>query len=86
MLPDTLVRTRPLLCLIHAVMLLFTNHLEDAETFLQDAEAAIRSDVPADQKRILRGQIATVRANVLYYYSDVVQSVALARQCLSNKW
>ena len=63
-------------------MVVFTNHLEEAESFLQNAEAAIRVNLPAEQQQIFRGQIATIRANILYYYGDVVQSVALARQAL----
>ena len=82
-LPETLVRAHALLCLLHAVLLLFTNHLQETEPFLQDAEAALRVDMPAEQQRILRGQIKTVRANVLHYSGHVVESVALAREALS---
>ncbi len=81
-LPGALVRTQIPLCLLHAVLLLFSNHLEEAESFLQDAEAALRADMPAEQQQVFRGQIATIRANVLHYSGDLVESVALARQAL----
>ena len=53
-LPEDLLRARPLLCISHALALLFTNNLPAAEGRLQDAECCIRPDTPPAEARIYR--------------------------------
>src|SRR5205085_4836635 len=45
-LPPDLLRTRPRLCIYHALALLFTNELAAAEARLQEAELGLRPDTP----------------------------------------
>ena len=46
-LPEALVRTRPRLCVYHALLLIFTNQLEAAEARLQQAERGVQ-ELPAE--------------------------------------
>jgi LuxR family maltose regulon positive regulatory protein len=81
-LPDALIRTRPLLCTVHALALLFTNQPAAAEARLQEAEGSIRPDTPADQTRLIQGRAAAIRANIARYTGDLAGCVALAQQVL----
>ncbi len=55
LLPDQLVRTRPLLCIYQADMLMHTQQLEAAEAHLQDAERCLEADMPGDQRQMTLG-------------------------------
>jgi LuxR family maltose regulon positive regulatory protein len=81
-LPDALVRTRPLLCVYHAVMLTFTNQLQAAETRLQAAERGLQG-ISAEQARIVRGDILAIRASIASFSGDVERAVSLGRQALA---
>jgi LuxR family maltose regulon positive regulatory protein len=81
-LPDTQVYAHPRLSLYYAVMLMFTNQMEAAETRLQDLEQRVQVDTPNDQVREILGQIAVTRANLVRYSGDLAHAVALARQAL----
>src|SRR2546423_5592951 len=81
-LPDALVRARPRLCLSHAVMLMLTNQLEAAETRLHDVEQGVQANMPNDQVRVIRGQIAVTRANLVRSSGDLAHAVALVRHAL----
>jgi LuxR family maltose regulon positive regulatory protein len=81
-LPDTLVRARPLLCTIHALALLFTNQLAAAEARIQDAERSIQPDTPADQVQLIQGRAAAIRANIARYTGDLAGCVAFGQQVL----
>ena len=81
-LPDALIRTRPLLCTIHALALLFTNQLAAAEARIQDAERSIQPDTPADQVQLIQGRAAAIRANIARYTGDLAGCVAFAQQVL----
>src|SRR5256714_1520838 len=63
-------------------MLLFTNQVEAAETRLHDLEQGLQVTVPNDQERVIRGQIALIRANLLRSCGDLALALALARQAL----
>jgi LuxR family maltose regulon positive regulatory protein len=82
-LPEALVRTRPFLCIIHALILAATKQLQVAEARLRDAERAIHSDTPAQQVRAIQGQMAIIRANMVRFAGDVAGYVALAQQALA---
>jgi LuxR family maltose regulon positive regulatory protein len=82
-LPEAVVRSHALLSLYSAVMLLFTNQVEAAETRLQEIEQGLQGTRPTDQQRVIRGQIALIRANLLRSCGDLPRGLALARQALS---
>src|SRR6266567_1736625 len=81
-LPDAVVRRHTRLCLYSAVMLLFTNQVEAAETRLHEIEQGLQVTVPNDQDRVIRGQIALIRANLLRSGGDLARALVLARQAL----
>jgi ATP/maltotriose-dependent transcriptional regulator MalT len=81
-LPEAVVRRHTRLGLYSAVMLLFTNQVEAAETRLHDLEQGLQVTVPNDQERVTRGQIAIIRANLLRSCGDLARALALARQAL----
>ncbi len=81
-LPDALVRAKPLLCTIHALALLFTNQLGAAEARIQDAERWLQPDTPADQAQLIKGRAAAIRANIARYTGDLASCVAFAEQVL----
>ena len=81
-LPDALVRIRPLLCIAHAVALMFTNQLREAEARLQAAERCLEAGVSAEQARMLRGQVLAIRGNIARYTGDLVHCVVLSQQAL----
>src|SRR6266516_1584046 len=81
-IPEAFVRTRPTLCIYHAVALMFTNQLETAEARLQDAERYLKASNLTDKPRAMVGQIATVRANLARFTGDLVRCVELSNQGL----
>jgi len=82
LLPDHLVRTRPLLCIYQADMLMHTQQLEAAEAHLQDAERCLEADMPGDQRQMILGLVAALRAILVRYTGDFERGVALAHQAL----
>src|SRR6266700_3398746 len=81
-LPDAVVRRHARLGLYSAVMLLFTNQVQAAETRLHEIEQGLQVTVPTDQEGVIRGQIALVRANLLRCYGDLARALALAHLAL----
>jgi len=81
-LPDVLVRTRPALCIAHALTLIFTGQMEEAEARLRDAESCIQVDMPVAQTRAIRGQVTVIRGNIARYRGDLARSVTLSLQAL----
>ncbi len=81
-LPEAVVRRRARLGLYSAAMLLFTNQVEAAEARLHEIEQGLQVTVPTDQDRVIRGQIALIRANLLRSCGDLARAVALAHQAL----
>ncbi len=81
-LPEAVIRRHARLGLYSAVMLLFTNQVEAAETRLHDLEQGLQITVPNDQERVIRGQIAILRANLLRSCGDLALALALARRAL----
>jgi LuxR family maltose regulon positive regulatory protein len=81
-LPDSLISTRPLLCLVHASGLRFTNQSEAAEARLKDAERCIQDDTPPEQADFIKGRVASIRANIARYTGDLTACVSFAKQAL----
>ena len=81
-LPDQLVRTRPLLCIYQADMMMHTMQLEAAEARLQDAERCLQADMSEDQMRTILGLVAALRAILVRYPGDFESCVDLAYRAL----
>jgi LuxR family maltose regulon positive regulatory protein len=81
-LPDALIRARPLLCTVHALALLFTDQLAPAEARIQDAERTIQADTPDGLVQLIRGRAAAIRANIARYTGDIAGCVAFAHEVL----
>ena len=81
-LPDQIVRTRPMLCIYQADMMMHTMQLEAAEARLQDAERCLQADMFEDQKRTILGLVAALRAILVRYPGDFDSCVDLAYQAL----
>ncbi len=81
-LPEAVIRSHARLSLYSAVMLLFTNQVEAAETRLHEIERRLQITMPTDQDRVIQGQIAIIRANLLRCYGDLARALALIRQAL----
>jgi LuxR family transcriptional regulator, maltose regulon positive regulatory protein len=81
-LPETLFRTRPMLCILHGFALQFTNQLAAGEARVQDAERCIQPGTPPDQVRFIQGYAAAQRANTARYRGDIAGGVAFGQQVL----
>jgi LuxR family maltose regulon positive regulatory protein len=81
-LPETLLRTRPMLCILHGFALQFTNQLAAAEVRVQDAERCLQPDTPPDQTRFIQGYAAAHRANTARYRGDIAGDVAFGQEVL----
>jgi len=81
-LPEALVRTRPRLCVYYAVLLLFTNQPEAAETRLQQAERGIEEGMPAEQAQAILGWVLDIRGDIALDHGDIPQAVSLAHHAL----
>ncbi len=81
-LPEAPVRTRPLLCVYYARLLLYTNQLEAAEELLQETERCVQEEVPAEQARIIQGWVLSTRAGIAGLSGDRPHAIPLAHQAL----
>jgi LuxR family transcriptional regulator, maltose regulon positive regulatory protein len=82
-LPDEVVRAHPTLCVYHAGARIYTNQIEAAESRLQDAERCVQGGMSMDRARVVRGQVAEIRAAIARISGDLAQCVALGRRALS---
>lgn len=82
-MPESLLRTRPLLCIVHAVALMFTHRLPEAEARLQMAEDCLDGQAPSEQARFLRGHIAATRGLIARFQGDLTHAVALSQEALT---
>jgi tetratricopeptide (TPR) repeat protein len=81
-LPETLIQTRPFLCVYHALLLALSNQLEAAEARLQAAEPGIQEEMPAKQVRTVQGWVLALRGSSAGYAGDILRAVSLARRAL----
>ena len=81
-LPDVFVRTRPTLCIIHAITLVFTQQLEKAAARVQDAERCLHGEMPAQQRQMLLSLIAAFRGYQARFLGDYERGVPLGHQAL----
>jgi LuxR family maltose regulon positive regulatory protein len=85
MLPDMLMRTSPLLCTYHAILLRTVNRLQEAQAPLDMAEACIKRDqekMPADQLRTMMGRITLGRAQTALFRGEITAALADAYKAL----
>jgi ATP/maltotriose-dependent transcriptional regulator MalT len=84
-LPESLMLARPSLCLVHALALMYTNHLEEASARLQLVERGLvlgednRQDA---QRRVLLGQVIACQSILASLSGDLESSLTLSRQAL----
>ncbi|HKF38554.1 MAG TPA: LuxR C-terminal-related transcriptional regulator [Ktedonobacteraceae bacterium] len=81
-LPDELVRARPMLCIIHALVLMLSHQLEAAEARLQDAERSGQPNTAEEQIRLIMGLVAAIRATFDIFSGNLARNVALSQQAL----
>jgi len=81
-LPDAFVRTQPTLCIMHAITLVLTQHLERASVRVQDAERCLYEEMPAQQRRTLLSMITAFRGYQARLLGDYEQGVPLGHQAL----
>ena len=81
-LPEALIRTRPLLCVYYASLLILINQLEAAEARVREAERGVQEEMPAEQARTLLGYVLSTRAGIALFSGDIPQAVSLAQQAL----
>jgi len=81
-LPETLVCSRPRLCIYYADMLRLTSQLEDAAARLQDAECALQEYALHDERQVLMGTVAALRAYIARSSGDLAKCVSFADQAL----
>jgi len=81
-LPNRLVESRPILCILHAMAFTLTNHPQEAEARLQHAEQGLHPGMPASEIKRMQGSVATVRANLAGFAGDALQAATLAKQAL----
>jgi LuxR family maltose regulon positive regulatory protein len=81
-LPEALVRTRPLLRIYHASLLIFTDQLEASEIRLQEAEESLQKEVPASQAQIIMGWVLALRGSIALFSGDIPQGISLEQQAL----
>ena len=81
-LPDALVKAHPTLCIMHSLVLLFTNQMEKARQRALDAEQGLQEGMTAEQRGSVLGQVASIRSGMARFTGDVERCVALAQQAL----
>ncbi|MBO0791486.1 MAG: hypothetical protein J2P36_11125, partial [Ktedonobacteraceae bacterium] len=82
MLRETVVHAHPLLCVYYSSLLLLTNQFDAAEVLLQEVEAKMGEELPAEQARFIQGYIFTNRSTIAYFSGDLSHSIPLAHQAL----
>ncbi len=82
-IPAAVMQRRPLLCLLHANGLLFTNQAEAAEGRLHDAERALEPETPDELARLVRGRVAVVRGLIRFYAGDLAEGIGLVQRAVA---
>ncbi len=85
MLPETLMQTRPRLCVVRATVLLVANQLDEVPVRLHEAEQVLQAhsaDISAEEVQLLHGQITILWQGLAFHSGDLARSVAFAHQAL----
>jgi LuxR family transcriptional regulator, maltose regulon positive regulatory protein len=84
-LPEGLRQSRPWLCIHQAYALAFAGKLPGAETFLSQAETAMKSQrIDPSETQAMRGSIAAVRAMTAVMAGREAEAIGLANQ--AREW
>ncbi len=83
-LPEAFIRTQPFLCIMHAVTLLLTHQLDQAEARIQDTERCLEQEIPTEQRRAILGGIAASRGTLARLLGDYERAIPLAQQALDQ--
>ena len=86
-LPDTLIRSRPQLCLAHAWALLLFGKLDEAELRLRDVEAGsavVSSRHDQAELESMPGEVAAVRAFIAHVQEDMPRAIELSHLALES--
>ena len=84
-LPDATIRSRPRLSLYYAQTLLLSGQFQSINERLQDAEQSLvqqAEDLSAEERRIVQGEIDTIRAAFAYLHEDVARGRTLVEEAL----
>src|SRR5215210_4128810 len=81
-LPGTVISANPTLSVYYAGILMYTNQLEAAEIRLQEAERGVRAGVSPEEARVIRGQVAAIRAAIARISGDLALCVTLSSEAL----
>ncbi len=84
-LPDAIIRRRPRLSLYYAQVLLLSGQFEAINGRLQDAEHSLvqqAEELSAEERRIVEGEINTIRAVFAYLHEDVAHVRKLVEEAL----
>jgi LuxR family transcriptional regulator, maltose regulon positive regulatory protein len=81
-LPEQVVRSRPLLCILCADLLMFTHQMVAAEARLQDAERYARERAEPSQRGLILGPATSIRAIIARCAGDFERSVSLGYEAL----
>jgi LuxR family maltose regulon positive regulatory protein len=83
-LPESVRRSRPQICVMHAWFLVDdARDLDLAEHYLQQAEAALDTWLPEEAQN-LRGEIAAARAGIVGWYGDASGAIEQAELALRD--
>jgi LuxR family transcriptional regulator, maltose regulon positive regulatory protein len=82
-LPEAIMQTHPLVCIIHAIGLMLTSQFEAAEVCLQDAERSLAPDTPDELVQVVRGSVAGVRGRILYLAGDLARAIGSLQQAMA---
>jgi LuxR family maltose regulon positive regulatory protein len=81
-LPEQVLRSRPLLCILCADLLMFTQQMDAAEARLQDAERCARERAEPSQRDLILGPVTSIRAIIARCVGDFERSVSLGYEAL----
>jgi len=81
--PDVVMQRRPLLCIVHASVLMFANQVDAAELRLQEAERGLPPDTPDDLARVVRCGVMGTRGNIRNLAGDQAQALSLVQQAVA---
>lgn len=81
-LPDTVIRTHPLACIVHAIGLMHTNRFQQAEAWLGNVERSILVGASDDWSQVVQSGVAGVRGEIQIAQGNIAAGLALVRDAL----
>ena len=81
-LPEELVRSRPVLCTIHAIALAYSGRPDAAEARVRQAEWGVGENPTTDEDRLILGRIAVIRSTMARFPGDLERCVEMAHRAL----